>query len=443
MIVCLGLFSAGCTSGQHRKDAEKHPAPAVFTTDIEAGIRSHIDALSKKNGGFFPLVVDGESLSLKLVKIHTEYLATLGPQQHFACVDLVDVKGDVYDVDFFLDGDPGSMTVTETDPHKINGKPYYFWKQNEDKTWERVPVTEASRQLMGVIVPEDEFVFRYGVTLPELKGLARLWIPLPATDAFQDVTLLSMDAPSDYRILDESRFGNKVLFWELGPANSQQSLALHYHVKRIERSVYEATDDPRMYLMSEQSGPDVERFKKIASDIIAGSATDLQRARALYDHVIDALRYAKTGDGWGKGDAVFACDAKHGNCTDYHSYFIALAHAVNIPARFAVGAAIPSTRNEGGIDGYHCWIECYAEGKWWPLDISEADKYTALATYYFGHHPANRFEFSRGRDLVVDPGPASGPINFLAYPLLEIDGVLVKTEIEFTFQRPEQVVSDK
>jgi transglutaminase-like putative cysteine protease len=159
------------------------------------------------------------------------------------------------------------------------------------------------------------------------------------------------------------------------------------------------------------------------------------RARALYDHVIDQVRYARYGSGWGRGDAVYACEAKSGNCTDFHSYFIALARAVGIPARFAIGASIPSERNEGGIDGYHCWAEFWAEGKWWPVDISEADKYTALSTYYFGHHPANRLELSRGRDLLVEPGPVSGPINFLAYPVLELAGEPKKATVEFTFVR--------
>ena len=159
------------------------------------------------------------------------------------------------------------------------------------------------------------------------------------------------------------------------------------------------------------------------------------RARALYDHVIDQMRYIKTGDGWGKGDAVYACSVLTGNCTDFHAYFIALARAVGIPARFIIGAGIPSERDNGGVDGYHCWAEFYAEGKWWPVDISEADKYSALATYYFGHHPANRLALSRGRDLVVDPLPASGPINFLAYPLLEVDGQPVRAKVVFSFKR--------
>jgi hypothetical protein len=69
------------------------------------------------------------------------------------------------------------------------------------------------------------------------------------------------------------------------------------------------------------------------------------------------------------------------------------------------------------------------------VDISEGDKYSALATYYFGHHPANRIELSRGRDLVFEPGPASGPINFLAYPVLEINGKPTAVKVEFSFKR--------
>jgi len=194
-------------------------------------------------------------------------------------------------------------------------------------------------------------------------------------------------------------------------------------------------DDPAAYLAAERLVPNSPEFEAIARETIAGKKTDLRRARALYDRVIEELRYAKAGPGWGQGDAVFACDARHGNCTDFHAYFMALARAVDIPARFAIGAAIPSTRNDGGVDGYHCWVEFHAEGKWWPVDISEADKYSALSTYYFGHHPANRLEFSRGRDLEIEPGPVSGPINFLAYPVLEVQGMLVNAPVSFSFHR--------
>ena len=82
------------------------------------------------------------------------------------------------------------------------------------------------------------------------------------------------------------------------------------------------------------------KIKAIAEKAVEGRQGDLMRARALYDHVMDQMRYMKFGEGWGKGDAVYACNALYGNCTDYHAYFIGLARSVGIPARFAIGAAI-------------------------------------------------------------------------------------------------------
>jgi transglutaminase-like putative cysteine protease len=178
-----------------------------------------------------------------------------------------------------------------------------------------------------------------------------------------------------------------------------------------------------------------ETFRTLAEKAAAGKTDNLERAKALYDHVMGRMRYDKSGPGWGHGDAMYACDAHTGNCTDFHAYFIALARSIGIPARFAIGATIPADKNEGTIDGYHCWAEFLADGRWVPVDISEAWKNRKFANYYFGHNPANRFELTKGRDLVVDPEPTSGPINFLAYPLLEMNGEVIKPETTFTFRR--------
>jgi transglutaminase-like putative cysteine protease len=178
------------------------------------------------------------------------------------------------------------------------------------------------------------------------------------------------------------------------------------------------------------------RFYDISAEILEGktSESDLVKARAIYDYVVESVRYAKQGK-YGTGDANFACDEKSGNCTEFHSLFISLARSAGIPARFAIGAAIPSNRDEGGMDGYHCWAEFYAEGKWWPVDISEANKYSDLATYYFGHHPANRFQLSRGRDLQVIDGPRGGTIPFLAFPYFESAGEARVIKAVFEFAR--------
>ncbi|MGD8499993.1 MAG: transglutaminase-like domain-containing protein [Phycisphaerales bacterium] len=341
-----------------------------------------------------------------------------------------------YDVDFFLEGDPGAMKVTETTVHKFNGQPFYAWEQKRDKTWHRVDVEDAPPSLLGVINGRDEFEFIYRATLPEMAETARMWIPLASSDAFQTVEVKSIDAPGKQEILKEPDFGNNVLLLSLDPEDSGKTVDIRFAVQRLEKGVYaEPAPQPGQYLGSESLVPVNENFRSIAEEVVEDKKGDLVRARALYDHVIERMRYAKFGSGWGKGDAVFACDARRGNCTDFHSYFIALCRAIDIPARFAIGAAIPSERNEGGVDGYHCWAEFYTEGRWWPVDISEGDKCSSLSSYYFGHHPANRIELSRGRDLVLEPGPTSGPINFLAYPVLEVGGKPAKAKVEFSFNR--------
>ncbi|MEK7677646.1 MAG: transglutaminase domain-containing protein [Verrucomicrobiota bacterium] len=412
------------------------PVPNVVTADIQAGIEKHIEEQTRVGNGCFKLPFDQKQLALKLVRVHLEYLANLGPGRHFACVDLVGTDGEVYDVDFFLAGDPGAMTVTETTVHKINGQPRYTWEQKRNGAWRRVPVKKASKHLLGVINGKDEFEFIYRVKLPQISAPARMWLPLAQSDRFQTVQVKGVRAPVQWRELDDRAHGNKVLFLIASPAESGRTIEITYRVQRLEKAAY-AVQEPmaRKYLNPERLVPLNENFHTIAAEATRGRTTDLMRARALYDHVIDRMRYMKYGSGWGVGDASRACDARTGNCSDFHAYFIALARAIGIPARLAIGAAIPSERHDGKIDGYHCWAEFFADGKWWPVDISEADKYSSLATYYFGHHPANRIELSQGRDLLVDPLPTSGPINLLAYPVLEIAGTPVKAETEFIFRR--------
>jgi len=442
----FGLMVAvlmGCNSNEKKKEIQKimasNTVPKVVTADIEEGIQANIAKKVEEDGGYFNMNADGKELRLQLVRVHTEYLSNLGPNRHFACVDLADVSGDVYDVDFFLEGEPGNMTVTETTLHKLNGKPFYTWKQRENKTWYKLPVQDASKDLLGVVEGEDQFEFSYEVTLPEITDTTNMWIPVPQSDRFQTVELVSMEAPVAHETLEDKHNKNTVFYMRFSPEHSGKIIKLVFDVKRKEKRAYEDGTSPNDYLGASLLMPIGDRFKTLSDSIIGTKYKEgaIMQARALYDYIIDNMRYMKAGN-YGKGDSVYACDVLTGNCTEFHSLFISLARSAGIPSRFAVGVSIPSDRNEGGISGYHCWAEFYAEGKWWPVDISEANKYTALATYYFGRHPANRIEFTRGRDLVLEPGPRSGPINFLAYPVMEEGNKPLFPKTFFSFKRKKE-----
>jgi transglutaminase-like putative cysteine protease len=288
----------------------------------------------------------------------------------------------------------------------------------------------------GIIKGADQFEFVYRVKLPEIKGEARVWIPLAKTDAFQTVTVEEANIPMKWEKVQDRDYGNDICVLHPQFTDSGKTIEVRYHVVRREKAAYPASNtEAGRFLRPEKLVPINETFKTLAEKAVAGKTDDLERAKAIYDHVIGRMRYDKSGTGWGRGDAIYACDVRTGNCTDFHAYFIALTRSLGIPARFAIGATIPADKNEGTIDGYHCWAEFLADGRWVPVDISEAWKNPKLADYYFGHNPANRFELTKGRDLVVDPEPASGPINFLVYPLLEMNGEVIKAETTFIFRR--------
>jgi hypothetical protein len=113
----------------------------VSKADISAGIKKHIASDTKKSSDRkFHVKYGGKDLALDLIKVHDDRLSSLGGGKYFACVDMKTTNGTTYDIDFFMAGQPGSMKVTETSVHKINGKPLYNWKE-EGGVWKKVRVS--------------------------------------------------------------------------------------------------------------------------------------------------------------------------------------------------------------------------------------------------------------------------------------------------------------
>jgi hypothetical protein len=122
--------------------SSQHAATKEITSaDISAGIKRHI-ATERKNSADrkFHVKYRGKNLALDLMKVHDDRLSSLGGGKYFACVDMKAADGTVYDIDFFMAGQPGSMAVTETSVHKINGKPLYNWKE-QGGVWKKVRVS--------------------------------------------------------------------------------------------------------------------------------------------------------------------------------------------------------------------------------------------------------------------------------------------------------------
>ena len=80
-----------------------------------------------------------------------------------------------------------------------------------------------------------------------------------------------------------------------------------------------------------------DEVRAIARREAAGKPTLTAKARVLYDWGWDHMQYDKSVPGFGLGDIPYCLKVGKGNCTDFHTLFIALARASGIPARWNMG----------------------------------------------------------------------------------------------------------
>ena len=297
------------------------------------------------------------------------------------------------------------------------------------------------------------FHFTCDVTVKDIPAGAkrvRVWIPVPQTDKHQTVRVLAVKALAKTQMTRESGYGNRMMYAEIdNPSAGQMEFTLEYEVARREYSrgdyaeLKQADHRPTVApaSMNRLIAPDAliptdGKIKTLALDVTGSQSSTIAKAKAAYDYLFTNMRYDKTGSGWGRGDAVWACDSKRGNCTDFHSPFIGMLRADGIPARFDIGFSLPENKDKGEIAGYHCWAEFYA-GKtgWVPVDISEAWKAKEKQDYFFGSVDANRVQLSTGRDVTLSPKQDGPALNYFVYPYVEVDGKpYEKLDKKFSFE---------
>ena len=303
--------------------------------------------------------------------------------------------------------------------------------------------------------PSRTFRFTYNFTVKDIPAEAkrvRVWVPVPQTDQHQTVRVIAVKAPAKTQMMHEPEYGNRIIYAEMrNPAPGKAEFTFEYEITRRQ---YSRGDYAQLERQSKDQKPSVVpvsmnrliapdsliptdgKIKALAVNVTGSQTGTIAKAKGAYDYFFTNMRYDKTGSGWGRGDAVWACDSKHGNCTDFHSPFIGVLRADGIPARFDIGFPLPENKDKGDIAGYHCWAEFYATKTGWiPVDISEAWKAKEKEDYFFGSVDANRVQFSTGRDIMLSPKQDGPALNYFVYPYVEVDGKpYEKLDKQFSFE---------
>jgi transglutaminase-like putative cysteine protease len=186
--------------------------------------------------------------------------------------------------------------------------------------------------------------------------------------------------------------------------------------------------------------------KKTADDITKGRASDLAKARAIYDWIVENTVRDPEVQGCGLGDIRGMLEMKNlsGKCADLNALFVGLARASGLPARDLYGlrvapsAQFPSLGRAGGnvTTAQHCRAEVWVDTIGWipvdPADVRKLmleEKKASLIDPYvvkareqlFGSWEMNWIAFNDAHDVVL-PGSKGKPLPFLMYPQAEVGG---------------------
>ncbi len=186
--------------------------------------------------------------------------------------------------------------------------------------------------------------------------------------------------------------------------------------------------------------------KSTADAITRGAGTDLERARAIYDWIVDHTRRNPATRGCGLGDIRFMLESKDlsGKCADLNALFVGLARASGIPARDLYGLRVAKSRtgarslglsSDDATRAQHCRAEVYLTGYGWvpvdPADVAKVmleeppghlapddEKVLSARSRLFGSWEMNWFAYNYANDVTL-PGSNGKPLPFFMYPQAE------------------------
>jgi transglutaminase-like putative cysteine protease len=268
---------------------------------------------------------------------------------------------------------------------------------------------------------------------------------MPSDNERQTVRLVNEEELRNGRVTKDKKFGNHIYyrrftggFGEHSETSPKSQAPIHielcydvefreYTVEAAKKliSTRQVTPGPEMsaYLGPTTMIPIEGRVSELAEQINLPPDEPLRAGRRIYDYLVETMKYNWKAPGAGQGNAVWACDSKTGDCSDFHSVFIGLCRWRGIPADHVFGLTIPPKVGEGTVDNYHCWAQFWVSGVGWiPIDASRANKFPIDREYYFGTLGNTWLTLTHGRDVVLEPPQQGAALNMFEVPYVEIDG---------------------
>ncbi len=308
-----------------------------------------------------------------------------------------------------------------------------------------VPVIAAGRLAPARAAEEPAASWRRFEVTSEVDlsaAPASLWLPIAQTArSYQRALSLDWRGNADQaELVDDPVYGAQVLrlTWKSG-AGAQQVRV----VQTVETRDRGGQPDPaspseqRLFLQPTANMPTDGIVRRTADKIVAGKEAPRERARAIYDWVVDnTFRDSATrGCGLGNIAGMLRTGYLGGKCADISSLMVGLCRAAGIPAREVYGIRVANSQlfrclgHAGDVTkAQHCRAEIYLDPQgWMPVDPADVRKVVleqqlaldaapvrALRERLFGNWEMNWIGYNNARDFTPEGAPH--PLDFLMYP---------------------------
>lgn len=299
------------------------------------------------------------------------------------------------------------------------------------------------------------------VTRVELRrptGTTRVWVPLPSMDEPSWVASLGEHFTGNYsaaRVVSDGRYGARMLAAEWSPGEKSPVLVVASRAAVRDREVDFArphlaigidTATRRFYTAATELVPTDGIVRRTAHDVTRGVRSEMAKARAIYEWVVENTVREPTTRGCGVGDvkAMLETGNLGGKCADLNALYVGLARACGLPARDVYGLRVAPSQfgykslGAGTSDvtrAQHCRAEVWLDGYGWvpvdPADVRKVmleeppgklaiqdPKVVQVRRRLFGSWEMNWVPYNVAHDVRL-PGSAGVPVGFLMYPQAE------------------------
>jgi transglutaminase-like putative cysteine protease len=298
------------------------------------------------------------------------------------------------------------------------------------------------------------------VELLNSNGVSHIWLPAPLirNTPYQNTISTRFTAKDGTAALSKDKQSALGIVSARYAAKAKPTLTLTSRVALKNYAVdlsSPATASPASqteldyFLRPSQYVPTDGIVKQTALKATAGATTDIQKARAIYEWVVEHTFRDPKIRGCGRGDIRFMLESGDmgGKCADLNALYVGLARSVGLPARHVYGLRIAKSE-EGykslglatdiATKGQHCRAEVYLRDHGWvpvdPADVRKValeeapgnrplsdDIVSRARGQLFGSWEMNWMAYNYAHDVEL-PGSAGKPLVYFMYPQAETSG---------------------